>query len=59
MAEETPYHLKDTIGRSMKSAAVLGSAGVFVAATQNTLARQNYGVMGVFTKFGATAGYFS
>ncbi|KAK7521458.1 uncharacterized protein IWZ02DRAFT_430377 [Phyllosticta citriasiana] len=59
MADDGPYHPKDTIGRSMKSAAILGSAGVFVAATQNTLARQNYGAMGVFTKFGATAGYFT
>ena len=52
--EEPPYVPKDAIRESVRSTMILGAAGTILAATQNTLARRNYGPLGMFTHFGST-----
>jgi hypothetical protein len=53
-----PYEPKDAISQSMRSATFTGSAGLLLAAVQNTLTRENVGAFGVFTKFGSTIALF-
>lgn len=53
-----PYHPKDAIGGAIKATAVTGTAGLFIAAIQNTLARRPVGAWGVLTRFGGTVGVF-
>lgn len=52
------YAAKDAITESVRSAQFTGSAGLLLAAVQNTLARENVGAFGVFTKFGGTIALF-
>lgn len=59
MAHDHQYHPKDTIGRTIKTTMVTAGAGTFVSAIQNTLQKQNYGPMGVFTRSGTTIATFS
>jgi len=58
---DTPeiYEPKDAIAQSMRSATFTGSAGLLLAAVQNTLTRENVGAFGVFTKFGGTIALFA
>jgi len=56
--EET-FHPQDTIARSIRSATMTGGAGLLMAAVQNTVARENIGAFGVFTRFGATCALFA
>jgi hypothetical protein len=61
MAEHTddhPYHPVDAIGKTVKAALVTGTAGAFVSTIQNTLTKQNVGMMGVFTRTGSTVAVF-
>ena len=53
-----PYEPKDAIAQSTRSATFTGSAGLLLAAVQNTLARENVGAFGVFTRFGGTIALF-
>src|SRR5437763_5518203 len=53
-----PYEPKDAIAQSVRSATFTGSAGLLLAAVQNTLSRENVGAFGVFTKFGGTIALF-
>jgi len=53
------YHPKDAIAESFRSAKFTGAAGLLLAAVQNTLARENVGAFGVFTKFGGTIALFT
>jgi len=55
----TPYYPKDAISESVRSAKFTGSAGLLLAAVQNTLARENVGAFGVFTRFGGTIALFA
>lgn len=57
--DDHPYHPKDTIGRTIKTTMVTAGAGTFVSAIQNTLQKQNYGPMGIFTRTGSTIAVFS
>ena len=59
MQDPTPYIPQDAVRAATKSLLVTGAAGLLLAATQNTLTRQNVGAMGVFTKYGGTIGIFS
>lgn len=57
--DDHPYHPKDTIGRTIKTTMVTAGAGTFVSAIQNTLQKQNYGPMGIFTRTGSTIAVFT
>ncbi|KAF1987603.1 mitochondrial import inner membrane translocase subunit Tim17 family protein [Aulographum hederae CBS 113979] len=59
MAEETVYHPKDAIGVTGQAVLVTGTAGLFLSAVQNALAKQNVGAMGVFTRTGGTAAVYA
>ena len=56
--EEPTYVPKDAIRESVRSGMILGGFGTMLAATQNTLARKNYGPLGMFTHFGSTVVIF-
>lgn len=56
--EEHDYHPQDAIGQAVKATLVTGGAGLFISTIQNTLTRQNVGMMGVFTRTGGTVGVF-
>lgn len=56
--EEHSYHPQDAIGQSIKATLVTGGAGLFFSTVQNTLTRQNVGMMGVFTRTGGTVAVF-
>src|SRR5947209_19108759 len=53
-----PYEPKDAIAQSVRSATFTGSAGLLLAAVQNTLLRENVGAFGVFSRFGGTIALF-
>ena len=53
-----PYEPKDALAQSVRSATFTGSAGLLLAAVQNTLLRENVGAFGVFTRFGGTIALF-
>jgi len=52
------YHPEDAIEKSIRSATMTGGAGLLLAAVQNTVARENIGAFGVFTRFGTTTALF-
>jgi hypothetical protein len=52
--EDHSYHPKDAISAAMKATALTGSVGLFAAAVQNTLTKQNVGTLGVFVRGGGT-----
>ncbi|KAI1161951.1 hypothetical protein F5B18DRAFT_413000 [Nemania serpens] len=52
--EERPFHQKDAIKSGIQGAVVGGSAGFFLSAVQNSLAKHNVGAWGVFTRTGST-----
>ena len=59
-ADEPPvYQPQDALGRSARSAAMTGAAGLFIASVQNTVAKEQLGAFGVFTRFGRTIGLLS
>lgn len=55
---ETHYHPHDAIGAAMKATTLTGGVGLFAAAVQNTLTKQNVGPLGIFFKSGGTIGIF-
>ncbi|CZT23415.1 probable NADH-ubiquinone oxidoreductase 213 kDa subunit [Ramularia collo-cygni] len=57
--EDHPYHAKDAIGQAIKATLITGGAGLFISTIQNTLTRQNVGMMGVFTRTGGTVAVFA
>jgi len=55
--EDSPvYQPQDALGRSARSAVLTGAAGLFIASVQNTVAKEQIGPFGVFTRFGRTIG---
>lgn len=46
------YHPVDAVSGGVKGAMVTGGFGLFTAAIQNSLAKQNVGAWGVFTRGG-------
>ena len=56
--QESFYQPEDAIARGTTAGLVGGSAGFLFSAVQNTLAKQNVGTLGVFTKFGGTTAIF-
>ncbi|OQE13412.1 hypothetical protein PENFLA_c048G04246 [Penicillium flavigenum] len=57
--EDHSYHPKDAISAAMKATALTGSVGLFAAAVQNTLTKQNVGTLGVFVRGGGTITTFA
>ncbi len=54
--DSTTYEAQDALGHSARSAALTGAAGLFLASVQNTMAKQQIGPFGVFSRFGGTIG---
>jgi len=50
--DDDHYQPKDAISNGIKGALITGGAGLFMAAVQNSLAKQNVGAWGVFTRGG-------
>jgi len=57
--DDDVYKPKDAISNGLKGAAISGGAGLFMAAIQNSLAKQNYGAWGVFTRGGGVITTFA
>ncbi|KIX01529.1 uncharacterized protein Z518_09255 [Rhinocladiella mackenziei CBS 650.93] len=57
--EETTYQPQDALAASTRAALLTGAAGLFLAAVQNTVAKENIGAFGVFSRFGRTIGFFT
>ncbi|EER23342.1 hypothetical protein D8B26_001441 [Coccidioides posadasii str. Silveira] len=57
--EQQVYHPKDAISTAAKTTLITGSMGLFTSAVQNTLAKQNLGPWGVFTRTGSTIALFA
>jgi hypothetical protein len=57
--EHVSYHPRDAIAFATESAMLTGGFGALFAGIQNTIARQNVGAMGFFTRFGSTTAVFS
>ncbi|KAJ2992139.1 hypothetical protein NUW58_g2270 [Xylaria curta] len=54
LAEERPFHQKDAVKSGIQGAMVGGGAGLLLSSVQNSLAKQNVGAWGVFTRTGGT-----
>ncbi|KAI1151321.1 hypothetical protein F4825DRAFT_366312 [Nemania diffusa] len=52
--EPKPFHSKDAIKSGIRGAVGGGGAGLLLSTIQNSLAKQNVGVWGVFTRTGGT-----
>lgn len=55
---DVTYYPQDAIENAIKSSVAIGAAGLFVGAIQNTVAKENVGAFGVFSRFGNTAALF-
>ncbi|KAK5050338.1 hypothetical protein LTR84_003619 [Exophiala bonariae] len=53
------YHPQDALGLSTRAIMLTGTAGLFLAAIQNTVTKQNVGAFGVISRFGSTVGIFA
>lgn len=56
--ESRPFVRRDAVGLATKGTLILGGAGLFMSAIQNTLTKQNVGMFGVITRTGGTVGIF-
>ncbi|EEP80640.1 conserved hypothetical protein [Uncinocarpus reesii 1704] len=57
--EQSRYHPRDAISAAARTTLITGSVGLFTSAIQNTLAKQNVGPWGVFTRTGGTVTLFA
>lgn len=53
------YHPQDALGAGVTGTMVVGGAGFFLSALQNSLQKRNVGAMGVFTRTGGTIASFA
>lgn len=56
--DEAVYQPKDAVTLAVQSTFVVGGAGLFVSAIQNTLTKQNVSGWGVFTRTGGIIAVF-
>ncbi len=56
--DDDHYHPQDAISGGLHAALVTGGAGLFVAAAQNALQKQNVGAWSVFTRGGRLTATF-
>lgn len=52
------YHPQDAVGAAINGTLITGTAGAFMSAVQNALARQNIGAMSVFSRTGGVIAVF-
>ncbi|KAI0432424.1 hypothetical protein F5Y09DRAFT_329634 [Xylaria sp. FL1042] len=57
--ERPPFQQKDAVKSGLQGALVGGGAGLLLSAVQNSLAKQNVGAWGVFTRTGGTIATFT
>lgn len=57
--KEHHFHQRDAIKSGIKGALIGGGAGFVASAVQNSLAKRNVGVWGVFSRTGGTIAMFS
>jgi hypothetical protein len=55
--DEPTYEPKDAIAKTWSTSLRTGTAGLFIATVQTTLARRQLGAFGVFTTFGSTTAW--
>lgn len=56
--DKAAYMPRDAVGLAIESTLVTGSAGLAIAAIQNTLTKQNVSGWGVFTRSGGIIAIF-
>ncbi len=52
------YEPVDAVATTVRTTAIMGAAGAVMSSVQNSLARQNIGAMGIFTRTGGTIATF-
>lgn len=52
------YQPQDALGAATRAVVLTGTAGLFLAAIQNTVTKENVGAFGVISRFGSTVGIF-
>ncbi|KAF3925121.1 hypothetical protein ABW20_dc0100134 [Dactylellina cionopaga] len=57
--ESDGYHPKDALTNALNAVMITGGAGLIVSGVQNTLAKENRGLFGLFTKTGGTIATFA
>ena len=57
-SEDDQYHPKDAVKAAIQGTMVMGAAGAFVSAIQNTLTRRNVTAWGFVTRTGGTIAVF-
>lgn len=55
---EVAYEPQDAIGNAIKNTIMIGGAGLFIGAVQNTVTKTNVGAFGIFSRFGTTTALF-
>ncbi|KAI8964213.1 hypothetical protein F5Y11DRAFT_113169 [Daldinia sp. FL1419] len=58
-SEEHHFHQHDAIKSGIKGALLGGGAGLITSAVQNSLAKRNVGVWGIFSRTGSTVAMFT
>ena len=56
--QDSTYQPVDAVGEAITHGAILGTAGLVLSATSNALARENIGMMGIFTRTGGSVASF-
>lgn len=56
--DDIPYNRVDAIGSAIRATSITGAAGLMLAAVQSTVAKENVGAFGVFSRFGGTVAIF-
>ncbi|KAI1347046.1 hypothetical protein F5Y01DRAFT_307818 [Xylaria sp. FL0043] len=59
LPDERPFHQKDAVKSGLQGALAGGGFGLLFSAVQNSLAKQNVGAWGVFTRTGGTIASFT
>ena len=57
-SDDEQYHPKDSVKAAIQGTMVMGGAGAFVSAIQNTLTRKNVSAWGFITRTGGTIAVF-
>ena len=55
---EKTYQPQDALATTTRAIVMTGTAGIFLAAIKNTVAKENIGPFGIFSRFGGTVGTF-
>ena len=55
---ERPYQPEDALGNALTATLIVGGAGLLTSAVQASLARENVGAFGLFSRFGTSTTSF-